>query len=132
MAHFAHQFLDGHEILVCVQVGVLGLQVVLEHNDVLVPRLVDQLPVHDLGVARVEQDHAVDEGVDGEVVLHQRFHGAAVLHPKLPKIQCIINAILFDKHMHTHTHTHTRARAHTQKQFWEKSISFIVLFLAGY
>ena len=71
VAHLTHQLLDGHEIFVRVQVGVLGLQVVLEHDDVLVPSLVHQLAVDDLGVARVEKDHAVDQGVDGEVVLHQ-------------------------------------------------------------
>ena len=71
VAHLTHQLLDGHEILVRVQVGVLGLQVVLEHDDVLVASLVHQLAVDDLGVARVEEDHTVDQGVDGEVVLHQ-------------------------------------------------------------
>ena len=73
MRHLPYSVLDGHEVVISVEIRVLGLEIVFQHNDKLIPRLVDELSIYNGGVPGVEQDHAVDESVDDKVVLHQRF-----------------------------------------------------------
>ena len=60
--------------------GEGGLQVVTKQDDVLVSHGADPLPRGDLVVAEVEEEDAVEEGVDGDVGPGQGFEVPAQLH----------------------------------------------------